>query len=155
MNSLASYRKCAARIRERWPGFLELRESRLAQEQRHGQAAEKVAENIAEDLFTGVLDWKISDLNNQIGYADIILTRLGIKYLVIEVKRPRALARRKTALDAALDQARGYADERLMTWRDPGKLLMALASILPSTKGEFTSYSTSLIFRAVWRLTSL
>jgi len=112
VESLASYRKCAERIRERWPGFRDRRELRLTQEERHGHAAEKVAENIVEDLFTEVLDWKLSDLNNQVGFADIVLTNLGIKYLVIEVKRPKSLTRRPKALEAALDQARRYASEQ-------------------------------------------
>lgn len=51
-----------------------------------------MAENILEDLFTTVLDCRISDVNNQVKYADLVLTRLGIKYLIVEVKRPGALA---------------------------------------------------------------
>jgi hypothetical protein len=71
-----------------------------------------VAENILEDLFTTVLDWSLGDLNNQIDYADLVLTRLGIKYLVIEVKRPGSLAWNRRAVEAALDQARRYADQQ-------------------------------------------
>jgi len=50
---------------------------RLKQQERHGNASEKVAENIIEDLFTEVLDWDIADLNHQGEYADIVLTRAG------------------------------------------------------------------------------
>jgi hypothetical protein len=82
------------------------------QQERHGIAAEKVAENILEDLFTIVLDWSLSDINNQVGYADLLLTRLGIKYLIVEVKRPGALAWNRRAVEAALDQALRYADEQ-------------------------------------------
>lgn len=109
---LASYRHCVERIRANWPAFAERRKARLAQQERHGGAAEKVAESILEDLFTAVLDWSLSDLNNQIGYADLLLTRLGIKYLLIEVKRPGALAWHRRSVEQALQQARRYADEQ-------------------------------------------
>jgi len=109
ITALASYKKCIQRIRSCWPDFLARREKRLKQQDRHGTAAEKVAENILEDLFTGVLDWELGDINNQVGYADILLTRLGIKYLLIEVKRPGLLAWSRKAVEAALDQALRYA----------------------------------------------
>ncbi len=109
---LASYRRCVDAICSNWPAFLEKRSSRLKQQERHGIAAEKVSENILEDLFTGVLDWSLSDLNNQVGYADLLLTRLGIKYLIVEVKRPGSLAWNRRAVEAALDQAVRYADEQ-------------------------------------------
>jgi len=112
MSDLASHRHCIERIAANWPGFLEKRKERLVQQERHGVAAEKVAENILEDLFTEVLDWEISDLNNQVGYADLLLSRLDFKYLIVEVKRPGALAWNKRAIEAARDQARRYADEQ-------------------------------------------
>lgn len=77
-------------------------------------AAEKVAENILEDLFTTVLDWSLADVNNQVDYADIVLTRLGIKHLLVEVKRPGALIWHRRAVSDALDQARRYADQQLV-----------------------------------------
>jgi len=40
---------------------------RLVQQQHHGVAAEKVAENILEDLFTEVLDRPNAGLDNQVG----------------------------------------------------------------------------------------
>jgi len=70
---------------------------------------EKVAENILEDLFTRVLDWILADVNLQVGRADIVLSELGIKRLVLEVKRPGALAWHRPAVGAALEQALGYA----------------------------------------------
>ncbi len=79
---------------------------------RHGAAAEKIAEAILEDLFTQVLDWNKGDLDYQVGRADIVLTQNFIKYLVVEAKRPGALAWRRPAVEAALDQARRYADEQ-------------------------------------------
>jgi hypothetical protein len=112
VTELASYRRCLERIQTNWPAFLEKRKERLKQQERHGVAAERVAENILEDLFTTVLDWTVSDINNQVGYADLLLTRLGIKYLIIEVKRPGALAWNRRAVESALDQARRYADEQ-------------------------------------------
>lgn len=112
VTELASYRRCVERVHSTWPAFLDKRGERLRQQERHGVAAEKVAENILEDLFTTVLDWSLGDLNNQVGYADLLLTRLGVKYLIIEVKRPGALAWNQRAVGAALDQARRYADEQ-------------------------------------------
>jgi hypothetical protein len=109
---LASQRHCIERIRASWGAFCVKRRERLAQQERHGIAAERVAENIVEDLFTMVLDWPLSDVNNQVEYADLLLTSLGIKYLLIEVKRPGALAWSRRAVEAALAQARRYADEQ-------------------------------------------
>jgi hypothetical protein len=109
---LASYRRCVERICINWSIFLDKRQERLVQQERYGVAAERVAENILEDLFTVVLDWSLSDINHQVGYADLLLTRLGIKYLIIEAKRPGALAWNRLAVEAALDQALRYADEQ-------------------------------------------
>ncbi len=80
--------------------------------ERLGSAAEKVAENIVEDLFTQVLDWRLAEINNQVAYADIVLTSLGIKKLLVEVKRPDSLAWNKRSVDLALSQAQRYADEQ-------------------------------------------
>lgn len=110
--SLASYRRCCTAVESGWPHFQRRRDERLAQQRRYGTAAEKVAENIIEDLFTTVLDWSITDVNNQIDYADLVLTRLGVKQLLVEVKRPGALAWHEAAVTAALAQAQRYADEQ-------------------------------------------
>jgi len=75
--SLASYGRCCGRLTAAWPGFQAKRQERLAQQRRYGTAAEKVAENILEDLFTMVLDWRLSEVNNQVGYADPAATRTG------------------------------------------------------------------------------
>lgn len=75
-------------------------------------AAEKVAEDIAADLFTDVLDWTVADLNHQVGFADLLLSRLGVKYLLLEAKRPGALAWNARAVNQALDQACRYAAEQ-------------------------------------------
>jgi hypothetical protein len=95
-----------------WPAFQAKRRERLVQRERFGPAAEKVAENILEDLFTIVLDWRLSEVNNQVAYADLVLTRLGVKQLIVEVKRPGALAWNERAVNLALAQAHGYADEQ-------------------------------------------
>lgn len=112
IEKLASYRNCVAHIGAAWTAFLERRHTRLAQQDRHGNAAERVAENILEDLFTQVLDWSLADVNNQVGYADLILTHLGVKRLIIETKRPAALAWNRRAVDRALEQALRYAHEQ-------------------------------------------
>jgi hypothetical protein len=109
---LASYRRGVEQIHSAWPSFIAKRAARLEQQVRHGNASEKVAENILEDLFTGVLDWALGDLNNQLNYADLVLSSLGIKRLLIEVKRPGALAWNRRAVEAALDQASRYASEQ-------------------------------------------
>ncbi|HTU50821.1 MAG TPA: hypothetical protein VMF56_09515 [Acidobacteriaceae bacterium] len=109
---LASHRRCTERIRNSWPDFLSKREQRLEQQQRFGEACEKVAENILEDLFISVLDWPLTDFNNQLGHADIVLTDHGIKHLIVEAKRPGSLAWNRRAVEKALDQALRYASEQ-------------------------------------------
>lgn len=110
--NLSSYRRVVNRIHAKWPAFLEKRKQRLVQAERHGMAAEKVAENIVEDLFTEVLDWSLGDLNNQLQRADIVLTSQGIKQLIVETKRPGSLAWNETAVRKALAQALGYAAQQ-------------------------------------------
>lgn len=111
---LASYRKGVAQIRAAWPAFAARRQERLQQGGLFGPAVEKIAENILEDLFTTVLDWPVADVKPQLDRADIVLTRLSLKWLVLEVKRPGSLLGHRTAIDAALRQARGYAaDQRV------------------------------------------
>ena len=112
LTSLSSFRKTISRLESTWPEFLHKRQARLVQGERNGGAAEKVAEDIVSDLFTSVLDWNISDINNQVDYADIILTTLGIKKLLVEVKRPGSLVWNQPGLEKALEQARKYAAEQ-------------------------------------------
>lgn len=113
---LASYQHCIQHIHSSWPTFLQKRQQRLKQQDRHdGIASEKVAENIIEDLFTEVLDWELFDLNNQVEHADIVMTKGGIKYLLLEIKRPGALAWNQRAVERALVQAIGYAIEQHVT----------------------------------------
>lgn len=111
-DNLATYRKLIDHLPASWPTFLSRRRCRLTQQERNGVAAEKVAENILEDFFIVALDWSIGDLNNQLRYADIVLTKLGIKRLLVEVKRPGSLGWDQRSLEQALSQARRYADEQ-------------------------------------------
>ena len=105
---LASYRRCAERVTAVWPAFASRRRERLRQGL-FGAPVEKVAENILEDLFTAVLDWDLADVDLQVGRADIVLSELGVKRLVLEVKRPGSLAWHRKAVHDALCQALGYA----------------------------------------------
>jgi hypothetical protein len=109
---LAAYRRCNERVCANWRAFQELRQQRLAEQLRFGHAAEGATERVLEDLLTTVLDWSAGEINHQVGYADILLTRLGIKHLIIEAKRPGALAWNRHAVDQALEQARRYAAEQ-------------------------------------------
>jgi len=112
VSGLSCYRECAARIESEWPSFSRRRTQWMAQHHRGGPAAEKVAENVLQDLFTSVLDWSIADLNNQLGRADIVLAHLGMRWLIVEVKRPGTLSWGHRGLAAALEQARGYAEKQ-------------------------------------------
>lgn len=106
--ALAAYRHCVERIRAKWPLFQAHRRQRLRQGL-FDAPVEKVAENILEDLLVDVLDWSLADVNPQIERADMVLSALGIKRLVLEVKRPGTLTWHRRAVDEALDQAWGYA----------------------------------------------
>jgi len=109
---LATYRRCSDRICANWREFQELRQQRLAELLRFRHGAEGATERILEDLLTTVLDWSASEINHQVGYVDLLLTRLGIKHLVIETKRPGALAWNRHAVECALEQAGRYAAEQ-------------------------------------------
>ena len=109
---LSVYQRCRVRLVDRWPDFLQRRADRLRQQARHGDAAEKVAGEILEDLLVDVLDWGRGNLDYQVGRADVILTRSGAKYLVLEVKRPGALRWQRAAEQQAIIQARGYAEQQ-------------------------------------------
>ncbi len=111
LTQLASYRHCVDRIETNWTAFAARRRQRLRQGL-FDSPVEKVAENILEDLFTMVLDWSLDDVNLQVGRADVVLSELGIKRLVLEVKRPGTLLWHRRAVEMALDQARRYAAEQ-------------------------------------------
>jgi hypothetical protein len=112
VRNLSSFNKFNTGLEERWQIFLEKRKTRLTQESRFGFASEKVAENILEDFFTVALDWELRCINNQIQFADMVITHLGLKQLIIEVKRPNSLSWNKSQLERALEQAYRYAQEQ-------------------------------------------
>lgn len=103
----------------------------MEQQRRLGAASEKVAENILEDLFITVLDWSLTDLNNQVEHADIVITDHGIRRLIVEVKRPGALAWNRRAVDNALDQVRRYASaQRVKTVAVSDGVMLYAADII-------------------------
>jgi hypothetical protein len=106
---LASFRTWSSHAATVWPVFQARRLERLAEGRRYAGAPEKVAENIIEDLLTGVLGWPLADLNHQVARCDILVTQLGIRRLVIETKRPGALSGQH-AVEGAFLQAQGYAE---------------------------------------------
>lgn len=112
LGRLALYRRCVERIQHEWPGFQERRDKRVIPHPLLGDAAEKVAESILEDLFTTVLDWPLSSFNPQVEHADIVLTDLAIKRIIVEVKRPGALSWNRRAVEQALEQATRYASDQ-------------------------------------------
>jgi hypothetical protein len=95
-----------------WADFQANRWEQLAQQARGGIAGEMAAKSILEDLFTMVLDWRPSEVHNQVGRADLALTRLGVKQLIVEVRRPGALAWNEQATGLALTAAHRYAGEQ-------------------------------------------
>jgi len=111
LEGLAGYRRCRDQIRNAWPGFLARRAERL-QPHLFGNTPEKITETILEDLFTNVLDWPLSGFNPQVNFADIVLSDLSIRWLVVEAKRPNSLARNRPVVERAIDQAARYADEQ-------------------------------------------
>ena len=112
LESLAAYQHCSQRICTAWPGFLERRAARLEPHPLLGNTPEKITEDILQDLFTMVLDWPLGSFNPQVEHADIVLSYLGIRHLIIEAKRPGTLAWSRNAVDRALDQATGYAGQQ-------------------------------------------
>jgi hypothetical protein len=104
--------RCCDRIRTAWSGFADLRRRHLVQGDRFGRIPERATEEILRVLFTSVLDWPTEHVNWQVERAAIILTSPGVKWLVVEAKRPGALAWNERAVHQALDQARKYADEQ-------------------------------------------
>jgi hypothetical protein len=109
---LAVHKHCIERIQQEWDKFLAQRKEHLAQADRFGTAPEKVTEQILTALFTNVLDWPIAHLNYQVQRADIVLTSPGVRWVVVEAKRPGLLAWHRVAIENALDQACKYADEQ-------------------------------------------
>lgn len=112
IDHLAVYHRCAERIRSGWAEFLARRSEQLVPHPFAALAVEKVTENILRDLFVTVLDWPSSCFVPQVGHADIVLSNLGVRWIIVEAKRPGALAWHRRAVERALDQASGYAAEQ-------------------------------------------
>jgi hypothetical protein len=107
---LARQQRCIERIRARWPAFLQARQAHLRSHSVGQAPAEKVAENILCDLFTQVLDWTTEQARLRENLIDLTLTRLGVKYLIVEAKRPGSLDG-PGSIGRAVKQARGYAEK--------------------------------------------
>lgn len=108
---LSNRKKIIKSAKEKWVQFLERRQKRLLQLNRPEGGAEKITEGILEDLFSMVLNWSISDLNWQMGRCDLVLTQMGIKYLLLEAKYPNHFSS-KSNREKALNQVLGYAKEQ-------------------------------------------
>ncbi len=109
-NELARQRQCVQRIQLSWPAFQESRQGHLRAHAVAQTPSEKTAENILCDLFTTVLDWTTEQVRLQENRVDILLTRLGMKYLIVEAKRPGSFDG-PGSVAKALRQAQGYAEE--------------------------------------------
>lgn len=107
---LARQQRCVGQIRACWPAFLQARQAHLRSHSVGQSPAEKVAENILCDLFTQVLDWTTEQVRLQENLVDLTLTRLGVKYLIVEAKRPGSLDG-PGSIGRAVRQARGYAEK--------------------------------------------
>jgi hypothetical protein len=112
---LATYKLHVQRIVEHWSAFLARREDMLAQARRFGAVPEKATETLIGSLLTEVLDWTTRDLNWQLDYADLVVTRNYCKHLLLETKRPGALRANRDAIIQAFDQAYRYAAEQHVT----------------------------------------
>lgn len=97
LENLASHRRCIEHVRCAWAGFLGKRAERMQPHRLIGEASEKVAENILEELFTTVLDWSLADIAHQVDGADVVLGDHGIRQLILEVST------RRTQLDFHAD----------------------------------------------------
>jgi hypothetical protein len=113
VEGLTQYRECVERIRSGWNGFIERRGQRLEPHPNlPGSPSEDAAKAVLHDLFTSVLDWPLSGVCGEVSDADIVLTDHGIRWLIVEAKRPGALAWDRRAAERALDQAARYASKQ-------------------------------------------
>jgi hypothetical protein len=55
---------------------------------------------------------RLSEVNHYLGCADLLLTRFGVKHLVVEAKRSGALKWNARSVNLALRQAHRYTDEQ-------------------------------------------
>ena len=110
VDGLARQRRCIEQIRQRWPVFIERRGVHLRSHAVGQVPCERIAENIVFDLFAVVLDWGRDQVRWLEGRVDLLLTGLGVKHLIIEVKRPGSLDG-PGSIARAFRQARGYAEQ--------------------------------------------
>lgn len=106
--TLSTEKQMLQRGLAKWQEFRELRNKHLVQAQRLKGGHEKITEKILENLLTIVLDWNLEDINNQMERCDIVITKRGIKFLVIETKRLGHFSS-PTNVQKALSQAIEYA----------------------------------------------
>jgi hypothetical protein len=109
MENQTKYIKFIDNLHSNWPLFVAKRKDLLIQKERFGSVPEKISENILHALFTEVLDWDIKDVNYQVGYADMEITKLGIKRIVIEAKRPGGISWTESHIAKHIEQALRYA----------------------------------------------
>ena len=112
MENQAKYKKFQERLNTQWFSFISKRKEILTQGQRFGKSPEKLTENILTSLFTDLLDWDIKDLNYQVDYADIEITKLGIKRILIETKRPGGISWNHLQVQKHIEQALRYASKQ-------------------------------------------
>jgi hypothetical protein len=77
-------------MRGRWPGFLARRHEHLQAYASGRTPSRRTTENILRDLLTTVLDWSAHQVRLQ-DSGSLLLSRLGAKYLVVEIKEPGSL----------------------------------------------------------------
>ena len=111
LGSLSGYKKFSESLIDNWEDFSSKRNQLLTQQIRYGSAPEKIAEDIVKVFLSTALDWSIGDINNQVQYADIVLTSQGIKRLVIETKKPDSI-NNQMQFNKAITQAHNYATKQ-------------------------------------------
>jgi hypothetical protein len=116
----ADQKQFESRLQRSWPAFLVRRRERRNQYAHAGFIpSERKTALIVKDLLTIALDWTADDISEQIdigrhvGRADIVVTRLGVKFCVIETKPLGSFTWNETAVQQALAQAQRYAEEEV------------------------------------------
>ena len=112
MENQAKYKRFIDDINSNWSSFVKKRNDLLIQQKRYGKISEKATLKILNVLFTEILDWDIKDINDEVDYADIVITKLGIKRIIIEAKRPYGISWNEFQIEKHIDQANRYASEQ-------------------------------------------
>lgn len=137
--NLALKKKQTERGVQSWKSFLVRRDQYISQAKRQMGGHERITEKILEDLFSNVLDWNLEDINNQIEHSDIVITKHGIKRMVIETKRIGHFSS-KGNIDKTFHQAIGYAK----------KMRITKVAISDGNKLFLTEYCPNRDLRAGW-----